>query len=73
DDIRKFAEFKGWPEGTLDLMLPMITHGGPDEVGEQIRDMIDAGLDGVTINLVANGHNPEMVELAGTTLDAAIG
>ncbi|MEM7139577.1 MAG: LLM class F420-dependent oxidoreductase, partial [Actinomycetota bacterium] len=39
DDIRKFAEFKGWPEGTLDLMLPMITHGGPDEVGEQIRDM----------------------------------
>lgn len=72
-DLKKFAEFKGWPAGVLDMMLGMITHGGPDEVGEQIRDMIDAGLDGVTINLVANGHNPEMVELAGKTLDAAIG
>ncbi|MDG2026774.1 MAG: LLM class F420-dependent oxidoreductase [Acidimicrobiales bacterium] len=72
-DIQTFAEFKDWPEGVMDMMLPMITHGGPDEIGEQISDLMASGIDGVTVNLVANGHNPEMVELAGKTLDEAIG
>ncbi|GJM39028.1 MAG: putative luciferase-like oxidoreductase [Acidimicrobiales bacterium] len=72
-DLKAFAEFKGWPESVVDMMTGMLTYGGPDEVAEQVREMIDAGLDGVTVNLVSNGHNPEMVELAGRTLDAAIG
>ncbi|MDW3219692.1 MAG: LLM class F420-dependent oxidoreductase [Acidimicrobiales bacterium] len=72
-DLKAFAEFKGWPESVVDMMLGMLTYGGPDEVAEQVREMIDAGIDGVTVNLVSNGHNPEMVELAGRTLDAAIG
>lgn len=43
--------------------------GGPDEVAEQIKTrVLDAGIDGVIINLVANGHQPGIVELAGRTL-----
>lgn len=43
--------------------------GSPDEVAEQIKTrVLDVGIDGVIINLVANGHQPGIVELAGRTL-----
>ena len=43
--------------------------GTPDDVAEQIqRRVLDQGVDGVVINLVTNGHQPGMVELAGRTL-----
>ena len=45
-----------------------IIMGGPDEVCEQVQSLIDMGLDGLTVNMPANGHNPEMVALAGETL-----
>jgi alkanesulfonate monooxygenase SsuD/methylene tetrahydromethanopterin reductase-like flavin-dependent oxidoreductase (luciferase family) len=43
--------------------------GGPDSVAEQVqRRILDPGVDGVIVNMVANGHVPGMVELAGKTL-----
>ncbi|QCQ90772.1 LLM class F420-dependent oxidoreductase [Rhodococcus sp. SGAir0479] len=43
--------------------------GSPDEVADQIKTrVLDVGIDGVVINLVANGHQPGIVELAGRTL-----
>lgn len=43
--------------------------GTPDDVAEQIqRRVLDQGVDGVVINLVTNGHQPGIVELAGRTL-----
>jgi F420-dependent oxidoreductase-like protein len=43
--------------------------GGPDSVAEQVqRRVLDAGIDGMIVNMVANGHEPGMVELAGRTL-----
>ncbi len=43
--------------------------GSPDEVAEQIqRRVLDVGVDGVTVNLVPNGHIPGVVELTGKTL-----
>ena len=45
-----------------------IIMGGPDEVREQVQSLIDMGLDGLTVNMPANGHDPEMVALAGETL-----
>jgi F420-dependent oxidoreductase-like protein len=48
--------------------------GDPDTVGEFIATRIlGAGLDGVVVNLPANGHDPEAVDLAGRTLSAALG
>lgn len=47
--------------------------GSPDEVAEQIQTRIlDAGVDGIVINLVANGHQPGVVELAGRTLSPLV-
>ena len=45
--------------------------GGPDEVGEQVRHLLDLGLDGVTVNLPADGHDPEAVAFAGEVLAKA--
>jgi F420-dependent oxidoreductase-like protein len=43
--------------------------GGPDSVAEQVqRRVLDAGIDGMIVNMVANGHEPGMVELAGKVL-----
>ncbi len=43
--------------------------GAPDEVAEQIKTLVlDKGIDGIILNLVANGHEPGIVELAGRTL-----
>ncbi|MFN8079682.1 MAG: LLM class F420-dependent oxidoreductase [Kineosporiaceae bacterium] len=43
--------------------------GGPDSVAEQAqRRILDAGIDGLIVNMVANGHQPGMVELAAKTL-----
>ncbi|MFC4602904.1 LLM class F420-dependent oxidoreductase [Rhodococcus kronopolitis] len=43
--------------------------GNPDEVAEQIQTrVLDHGVDGIVINLVANGEEPGIVELAGAAL-----
>ena len=47
--------------------------GDPDEVGEQLQARLDLGVDGWTINLPANGHDPERVELLGATASKLLG
>lgn len=43
--------------------------GDPDDVAEQLQDrVLRQGIDGLVINLVTNGHEPGIVELAGKTL-----
>jgi F420-dependent oxidoreductase-like protein len=68
-----FVESHGWPPEAVDLLAARMTLGDPDEIGEAIRDLVDAGIDGVTLNLVANAHDPEMIALAAQTADAALG
>lgn len=47
--------------------------GTPDQVAEQLRTrVLDAGVDGVLLNLVANGHEPGVVHLAGRAASAAL-
>ena len=71
--VDTFVETHGWPKEVAELMVPQLTIGGPDEIGAAIRELIDLGLDGVTLNLPANAHDPEMVALAGEVASAAIG
>jgi F420-dependent oxidoreductase-like protein len=48
--------------------------GSPDEVGEALqRDILGQGIDGLTINMIVNGHEPGVVELAGKTLRPLVG
>lgn len=42
--------------------------GSPDEVAAAYADLLDSGIDGVTVNAPANGHLPGRVQLLGETL-----
>lgn len=68
-----FAENHGWPAEVVDLMAPQLTIGDPDAIGAAVRDLMDLGLDGITLNLVTVGHDPDLVALAGQAADKAIG
>jgi F420-dependent oxidoreductase-like protein len=70
--VDSFIENHGWPSEVAELMAPRMTLGGPDEIGEAIQELVDAGIDGVTLNLAANAHDPELIALAGETVGAVI-
>jgi F420-dependent oxidoreductase-like protein len=67
------------PDAVLDdpalakQLLPRMTWGDPDEVGEQVQDLLATGLDGVVFNMPADGHEVEAVQFAGQTLKSAQG
>jgi F420-dependent oxidoreductase-like protein len=72
DDVRAFLRRRGLDLGAMDdatreQVLSLFTWGGPDEVGERLETVKASGVDGVTCNLVANGHLPGRVELLGRT------
>jgi alkanesulfonate monooxygenase SsuD/methylene tetrahydromethanopterin reductase-like flavin-dependent oxidoreductase (luciferase family) len=46
--------------------------GDPDTVGERIAALIGLGLDGVCVNMVADGHDPEAVAFAGEVVTKAL-
>ncbi|EGD56559.1 TIGR03560 family F420-dependent LLM class oxidoreductase [Gordonia neofelifaecis] len=47
--------------------------GTPDDVAEQLqRRVLDPGIDGIVVNMVANGHVPGQVTEAGTMLRALL-
>jgi alkanesulfonate monooxygenase SsuD/methylene tetrahydromethanopterin reductase-like flavin-dependent oxidoreductase (luciferase family) len=64
---------KGWPAEIADFVRSVATIGDADTFGEEMQKLIDAGIDGVTLNLVPNGHDPEMVMLAGESATRAMG
>ena len=60
-------------EATRRMIEGRITFGDPDEVGEQLAAILDVGVDGLTCNLPANGHDPDNVELLGETAAKLVG
>jgi F420-dependent oxidoreductase-like protein len=69
-DATTFLRDRGFDLNTADeatrrSTLDRTTIGDPDEVGEDLAALLDLGLDGVTCNLRATGHDPENVELLG--------
>jgi alkanesulfonate monooxygenase SsuD/methylene tetrahydromethanopterin reductase-like flavin-dependent oxidoreductase (luciferase family) len=51
----------------------LVTHGDPDEIGEEFSNRLALGVDGFTVNAVANGHIPGRVALVGETLRKVVG
>ncbi|MFC4125617.1 LLM class F420-dependent oxidoreductase [Nocardia rhizosphaerae] len=48
--------------------------GTPDEVAEQIQArVLDKGIDGIIVNMVANGHEPGVIDAAGKALKPLVG
>jgi F420-dependent oxidoreductase-like protein len=64
-----------WPERANldpDRLRSVLTLGTPDEVGEQVQALHEAGLDGIVFNM-RNPHDTDAVALAGETLTRAFG
>lgn len=70
--IDAYMDLHGWPREAAEMMAPMMTMGDPDSFGEQVQDMIDAGLDGITMNLATLAHDPDMIALAGEVCNKII-
>lgn len=60
-------------DATRKAIEERMTVGDPDEVGEKLAAILDLGVDGLTCNLPANGHDPDNVELLGETVTKLLG
>jgi F420-dependent oxidoreductase-like protein len=71
---RRGLRWESLPQPLRDTIDRALLIGDPDAVGERVqREILGAGLDGVIVNLPANGHLPEAVDLAAATLRKALG
>jgi len=64
-DLREVAEAKGWNDDILEMIRMILIYGDADTVGERLQACMDMGVDGITVNLPGNGHNPDRVALLG--------
>ena len=60
-------------DATRAMVGARLVVGDADAVGERIRDLVGLGLDGVTFNMPANGHDPEAVTRTVGVVKAAVG
>ena len=72
-DIAELAAAKGWNDEIVEMAKGVLTFGDPDTVGEHLQSAMDAGLDGMTINLPGNGHKTERIGLLGEVANAVLG
>ncbi len=64
---------KGWNDAVMDMLRKALIFGDADTVGEQIADAVGLGLDGITVDLPVNSHQPERVELLRQVALRALG
>ena len=64
-DLREIAAVKGWNSDVMEMVKQILIYGDADTVGEQLQAVMDTGIDGLTINLPGNGHNPDRIALLG--------
>lgn len=68
DRARKLQAEVSAKQGGADLSDRQFV-GTPDDVAEQVqRRVLDHGVDGIIVNMVTNGHEPGVLELAGKAL-----
>jgi F420-dependent oxidoreductase-like protein len=71
---RRGMDWNTLPDQLKDGISRALVLGDPDSVCEQIQTrVVDVGLDGVIVNLPADGHDLERVALAGETLRKVLG
>jgi len=64
-DVDAIAAAKGWSAEIAEMAKAILIYGDPDTVGERLQACMDTGIDGLTINLPGNGHNPDRIALLG--------
>jgi F420-dependent oxidoreductase-like protein len=72
-DLKAIAEVKGWNDEMADMVRQTLIFGDADSVGEQLAEAINLGLDGITVDLPVNGHNPERIALLADVAQKALG
>jgi F420-dependent oxidoreductase-like protein len=65
---RRGVDVDSMPDEQQAAVLDGFVWGDPDTVGERFAAMLRPGLDGFTVNMVANGHVEGRVALLGRTL-----
>jgi len=58
---------------TRELVAARLVVGDADAAGERVQQLIGLGLDGVTFNMPANGHDPEAVAHTVGVVKTAVG
>jgi F420-dependent oxidoreductase-like protein len=70
---RRGLDWNTLPDAMKQQIANVLVLGDPDTVGEVVRRrVVEAGLDGLVVNLPANGHDLEAIALAGETLGKAL-
>ncbi|MEM7286593.1 MAG: LLM class F420-dependent oxidoreductase [Actinomycetota bacterium] len=72
-ELRAMGAAKNWPDEIIEMAEGLLVYGDPDTVGERLRTVMDTGIDGLTVNLPANGHNTERIGLLGEVALAVLG
>jgi F420-dependent oxidoreductase-like protein len=63
------SQAKAWLDEVPPERRNRVFIGTPEQVTEELhRDIIEPGIDGLTINLIRNGHEPGVVEMVGKAL-----
>ena len=71
---RRGLDWNTLPDAMKENLSRIVVTGDRDTVGEIVqRKIVGAGLDGLVVNLPANGHEPGAIALAGEVLDKALG
>ena len=60
-------------DATRAMVSARMIVGDADAVGERVRDIIALGLDGITFNMPANGHDPDAVTRTVGVVKTAVG
>ncbi len=68
-----FVTNHGWPKDLVELIRPRLVIGGPDTLTAAVNELMDVGLDGITMNLPANAHDSDLVAFAGEVVGNAMG
>jgi len=64
-DLKAVAMAKGWNDQVVAMARQLLIFGDPDTVGEKIAEAMSMGIDGVALNLPANGQDFERIGLLG--------
>jgi F420-dependent oxidoreductase-like protein len=71
---RRGLDWSTLPAPMKERISQVMVLGDPDTVGEFVqRKVVEAGLDGLVVNLPANGHELDAIALAGQVLGKVLG
>ncbi len=72
-DLAAIATKKGWNDQVMQAIRQQLIFGDADTVGEILERAVAAGLDGLTVDLPVNGHNPDRIALLAELAHKALG